>query len=60
MEKMKSFVPPEVEPHNLDFDVHEFLRSSPNPAVASVSIDSAEGGSTSRISVMVSVFELWR
>ena len=29
-------VPPEVEPQNLDFDVNEFLRSSPNLVVASV------------------------
>ena len=29
-------VPPEVEPENHDFDVNEFLRTSPNPVVASV------------------------
>ena len=31
---------PEVEPQNLDFDVNEFLRSSPNPVAASVFGDS--------------------
>ena len=57
-------VPPEVEPQNLDFDVNEFLRSSPNPDVASVFGDCEiiqKAGSTSRISRdEVSVFELWR
>ena len=33
-------VPPDVEPENHDFDVNEFLRSSPNPVVASVFGDS--------------------
>ena len=33
-------VPPEVEPQNLDFDVNEFLRSSPNLVVAAVFGDS--------------------
>ena len=29
----------EVEPQSLDFDVNEFLRSCPNPVVASVFVD---------------------
>ena len=39
-ERVAIHVPPEVEPQNLDFDVNEFLRSSPNPVVASVFGDS--------------------
>ena len=35
-ERARKHVPPKVEPQNLDFDVNEFLRSSPNPVVASV------------------------
>ena len=35
-ERVPFQVPPEVEPENHDFDVNEFLRSSPNPVVASV------------------------
>ena len=35
-ERVAIHVPPEVEPQNLDFDVNEFLRSSPSPVVASV------------------------
>ena len=38
-ERVTVHVPPEVEPQNLDFDVNEFLRSSPNPVVASVFVD---------------------
>ena len=34
-ERVPFHVPPEVEPENHDFDVNEFLRSSPNPVVAS-------------------------
>ena len=33
-------VPPDVEPQNRDFDVNEFLRSIPNPIVASILGDS--------------------
>ena len=39
-ERIPIRVPPEVEPENHDFDVNEFLRSSPNPVVASVLGDS--------------------
>ena len=35
-ERVAIHVPPGVEAQNLDFDVNEFLRSSPNPVVASV------------------------
>ena len=35
-ERVPIQVPPEVEPENHDFDVNEFLLSSPNPVVASV------------------------
>ena len=35
-ERVAVYVPSEVEPKNLDFDVNELLRSSPNPVVASV------------------------
>ena len=63
-ERVAFRVPPMVEPQNLDFDVHEFLRSSPNPVVASDFGDCEiiqKGGSTSGISRDdVSVFELWR
>ena len=33
-ERVAIHVPPEVEPQNRDFDVNEFLQSSPNPVVA--------------------------
>ena len=39
-ERVAFHVPPEVEPQNLDFDVNEFLRPSPNLVVASVFGDS--------------------
>ena len=39
-ERIAIHVPPEVELQNLDFDVNEFVRSSPNPVVASVFGDS--------------------
>ena len=52
-------VQPKVEPQNLDFDVNEFLRSSPNPLLRLS--DNSKGGSASRRSRdEVSVFELWR
>ena len=35
-ERVAFHVPPEVDPQTLDFDVNEFLRSSPDPVVASV------------------------
>ena len=35
-ERVVVHVQPEVEPQTLDFDVNEFLRSSPNPVVVSV------------------------
>ena len=35
-ERVAIHISPEVEPQNLDFDVNVFLRSSPNPVVASV------------------------
>ena len=35
-ERVPFRVSPEVEPQNRDFDVNEFLRSSPNPVVASL------------------------
>ena len=35
-ERVAFRVPPEVEQQNLDYDVNEFLRSSPNLVVASV------------------------
>ena len=39
-ERFPFHVPPESEPENHDFDVNEFLQSSPNPVVASVFGDS--------------------
>ena len=39
-ERVPKHVPPEFEPENHDFDVNEFLRSNPNPVVASVFADS--------------------
>ena len=39
-ERVPIHVPPEVEPQNRDFKVNEFLRSTPNPVVASVFGDS--------------------
>ena len=39
-ERVPKHVPPEIEPKNRDFDMNEFLRSSPNPVVASVLGDS--------------------
>ena len=36
VERVPIHVPPEVEPESHDFDVNEFLRSSPNPVLASV------------------------
>ena len=39
-ERVSFHVPPEVEPQNRDFNVSEFLRSGPNPIVASIFGDS--------------------
>ena len=39
-ERVPIHVPPEVEPRDHDFNVNEFLRSSPNLVVASVLGDS--------------------
>ena len=39
-ERVHVHVPPEVEPQNRDSDANEFLRSSPNPVVASILGDS--------------------
>ena len=63
-ERVAIHVPPVVEPQNLDFDVNEFRRSSPNPVVASVFGDSeiSQRAAVRRgHPVMRSrFFELWR
>ena len=60
-ERVPFHVPPEFEPRDNDFNVNEFLRSSPNPVVALIFGDNPKSSSTPWISCHeIPVSELWR